>query len=375
MTMLKWETKRGHEQSWDYAARPQCGEPEMHLPITQLPPIESSRVEVPGEEPGEDDPPSAFRLYLSSWAEGQELLFCDPFFMISADAQSEVGIADWDRVMAAIRAFAGARRLRRIAPRKGYRLLGQPVDVRREIEFRERSTERDLADPERRSTAIVEALQRPDLGQDERRKLILEAEVLPFRGQLAAALVPLLRRFIEACRESNVPADLVAVASAIRNYVATAATEEAFEAAASLLKAHGRLPIPLELEVEVTKMVVRKLTVNPPAERGRYPELAARLDELVDAYAKPRFLAREKFGAVALNAVLGLVLTRSGPDQEVVKRMRALEVGWFQQLLARRAASLGSDIAARCVGASLADTVDILEQLSELESADLASHG
>ena len=141
----------------------------------------------------------------------------------------------------------------------------------------------ESADPEPGSRAIIEALERPDLGREERRKLILEAEVLPFRGQQAAALAPLLRQFIEEYRESNVPADLVAVASAIRNYVATAPTDAAFGAAASLLKAEGRLPLPIDLEVEVAKMVVRKLTANPPAQRDRYPDLALRLEELVDA--------------------------------------------------------------------------------------------
>ena len=114
--------------------------------------------------------------------------------------------------------------------------------------------------------------------------------MLPFRGRQAAALTPLLKRFIEEYRESDVPADLVAVGSAIRNYVARAPVGEAFEAAASLLKSQGRLKIPIELEVEVTKMVVRKLTANPPVQRDQYPELALRLEELVDAYARPRLL-------------------------------------------------------------------------------------
>jgi len=57
---------------------------------------------------------------------------------------------------------------------------------------------------------------------------------------------------------------------------------DAFDAAVSLLKGDGRLPLPIELEVEISKMVVRKLTANPPAERDRHPELASRLEELVD---------------------------------------------------------------------------------------------
>ena len=271
-------------------------------------------------------------------------------------------------------AFASVRRVlpRLIRPsaaldrqREAGRLRATPVESA--------EAEAEGADPDSRCRAIVESLRRPDLEHEERRKLILKAEVLPFRGQHAAALVPLLRQFIETYRESNVPADLVAVGSAIRNYVATAASDDAFEAAASLLKAQGRLPIPIELEVEVTKMVVRKLTANPPMERDQYTELALRLEELVDAYARPRFLAREKYGAVALNAVLGLVLTRSGRDAEVLERMRTLDVPWFQQLLARRAARLRADLLSRESGAKFADIARVLGQLSDRNPSTLAS--
>ena len=51
--------------------------------------------------------------------------------------------------------------------------------------------------------------------------------MLPFRGRQAAALTPLLKQFIEEYRESDVPADLVAVGSAIRNYIATAPVGDA----------------------------------------------------------------------------------------------------------------------------------------------------
>ena len=54
--------------------------------------------------------------------------------------------------------------------------------------------------------------------------------------------------------------------------------------------------------------------------------------------------AREKYGAIALNAILGLVLSRSGRDADVVERIRTLDVPWFQQLLARRAARLRQEL-------------------------------
>jgi len=239
-----------------------------------------------------------------------------------------------------------------------------PQQMNAEVE----SAEAEDVDPESRCEAVVTSLQRHELEPEERQTLILESEVLPFRGLQAVALAPLLRRFIEKYRESDDPADLVAVGSAIRNYVATAPVGDALEAAASLLKEEGELEIPIELEVEVTKMVVRKLTANPPAQRDQYSELALRLEELVDVYARPRLLPREKYGAVALNAILGLVLSRSGRDADVVERMRTLDVAWFQQLLARYAARLRVELIARDAEAKFADVGSFLEQLSTLDS-------
>jgi hypothetical protein len=239
-----------------------------------------------------------------------------------------------------------------------------PQQMNAEVE----SAEAEDVDPESRCEAVVTSLQRHELEPEERRTLILESEVLPFRGLQAVALAPLLRRFIEKYRELDDPADLVAVGSAIRNYVATAPVGDAIEAAASLLKEEGELEIPIELEVEVTKMVVRKLTANPPEQRDQYSELALRLEELVDVYARPRLLPREKYGAVALNAILGLVLSRSGRDADVVERIRTLDVPWFQELLARRAARLRTDLVARDSEAKVVDIADVLEQLSALDS-------
>jgi len=298
--------------------------------------------------------------------------FCGAREALSSDVQSELGVPNWERNIRSSTEFWNfLHYLASYAKEAGKFAL--QVGQSRQLAFREDSVELEFPDPEKRCGSIIDSLSRPDLQNDERRKLILESEVRPFRGQQAAALVPLLRQFIETYRESNVPADMVAVGSAIRNYVATATIGDAFEAAASLLKAEGRLPIPIELEIEVTKMVVRKLTANPPTERDQHTRLAQRLEEIVDAYAKPRLLAREKYGAVTLNAVLGLVLTRSGRDADVVARMQILGVAWFQQLLARRAARHRTDLLARDTAAKFADIARVLEQLGELNSSPLAS--
>jgi hypothetical protein len=237
----------------------------------------------------------------------------------------------------------------------------------------EMSMDTEGVDPDLRSRLIVQSLERPDVDHEKRRELVIEAETLPFRTEQLEVLVCLLRQFIEQNRNSNVPADLVAVGAAVRKFVAIAPIEEAFNAAAGLLASGERFALPIDLELEVCKMVVRKLTSNPAAARDHYPELALRLEDLVDTYAKPRLLTREKHGAIALNAMLGLVLTRSGHDSAVVDRARALGVGWFQTLLARRAERLRSDLKSRDPAIDVGDLLDVLGELKELESAGVAS--
>jgi hypothetical protein len=255
------------------------------------------------------------------------------------------------------------RRQRRLTKDLRKLMTGSQIDIER-VE-----NHSNLLEPSPKE--ILESLKSPKTDHDEYTKAVIEAEVTDFGPSETQDLTPLLRRFIEQYRESNVPADLVAVGSAIRTFIAIASKDDAFDLAASLLKAGSRLSLAIELEIEVSKMIVRKLTANPPAERCQYAELALRLEELVDDYARPRFLAREKHGAVALNAILGLVLTRSGRDPEVVERMRTLAVPWFQQLVGRRAAGLRSDLIARASDAKFADIVRILGQLSELDSPSL----
>src|SRR5271165_6265569 len=146
----------------------------------------------------------------------------------------------------------------------------------------------ESSDPDLTPERVLRELENSELSSPERGKLVIEAELLEFNEDQAASLAKHLRRFIDDCRESNVPSDLVAVASAIRKFVATASTEEAFDYAASLLRASSRAPLSIELELEVTKMVVRKLTANPPASDQSLPDLAARLKDLCETYLNPR---------------------------------------------------------------------------------------
>ncbi len=209
---------------------------------------------------------------------------------------------------------------------------------------------------------ILAGLRRDDLSPEEKRRLVIEAEVLPFDPGQVDDLKVLLRKYIEQGRDSDLPADLIAVTSAIRKYVAIIDRDE-LRSVGFLLDAGHRAPVPLEIELEVAKMVVRKLTANPPENPDPDPLLAARLMELARAYLNDRLLPREKYGAVALNSVLSLVLLRSSQLGVLFDLLRGIRLSWFKQLVARRARRLQQELSRRLPEDRCKPHVDGLDSL------------
>ncbi|HUY32642.1 MAG TPA: hypothetical protein VMV69_07650 [Pirellulales bacterium] len=72
--------------------------------------------------------------------------------------------------------------------------------------------------------------------------------------------------------------------------------------------------------------------------------------DLARAYLNDRLLVRDKYSAVALNAVLGLLLLRSHHVAELFDRLAMLHQRWFVELAARRAGWLKDDVEKRCAG-------------------------
>ena len=194
--------------------------------------------------------------------------------------------------------------------------------------------------------AILAGLANETTTHPERRRMVIEAEVLPFRPEEREQLNPILCRFIEEFRNSDDPEDLVAVASAIRKYVATM-DPDSLGSLGVLLTADQNATVPLEVELEVAKTLVRKLVSDPREEPDSEPELGDCLMEMAGTYLNARLLSREKYGAAALNAVLALLLLRSRHVAALLRILSELPVPWFRQLVVRRAARIQSEISQR----------------------------
>lgn len=183
--------------------------------------------------------------------------------------------------------------------------------------------------------AVFRLLEDDATSGSDAQKAILQAEVIDFGGDERARLCTLLRRFVMRHRDSNELQDLVAVGAAIRKLVAYLPTED-LGTLNDILIPSSRMAIPLEIELEVAKTVLRKLTWRPPLIDNAEPRLGDALMDIATTYVNPRLLPREKCGATALNAVLSLLLLRSSHVPRVISRVADVSVNWFTQLACRR---------------------------------------
>jgi len=204
-----------------------------------------------------------------------------------------------------------------------------------------------------------------EVPHSQRRRHIIEAEATQFTEEEIATLRPTLRDFVVEFRDSADRMDQTAVASAIRKYVATLPLDE-LPSAAFLLEAGERSSPPIGVELEVAKMVVRKLTANVAEGQYRAPELADRLFEIADTYLSDRLLSREKHGAIALNAVLGLALLQSDHFAECLHEIQSLRSRWFIDHLALRAREIMAEISSQFPEPRIAGQFANLSQIAAL---------
>lgn len=162
---------------------------------------------------------------------------------------------------------------------------------------------------------------------------ICDAETIRFQPAQRERLAITLWNFILGHRD-NVRADvLVAVGAAIRKYVAMLSNDRIGEIT-TLLETGHRAMLPLDLELEVVKMVYRKFEANPPAKADPQPELAERLWEMAQDYMRPRIILRDKHATVASLSIEAIVAMRSQFAKEAVAAALRSPFPWFGEMVA-----------------------------------------
>jgi len=171
-----------------------------------------------------------------------------------------------------------------------------------------------------------------DAGANPPCSLICEVELARFDAAQRQVLLPLLWQYILDHRDSNVRDEVVAVGAAIRKYVAIMPMGQMGELA-TLLEPEHRSPLPIDLEIEVAKMIYRNFEAHPPLDPDPHPELALRLWEMVQVYINPRLLLRDRHSAAASLAIAAIVAMRSRLAESAWRAAVACQYRWFGELV------------------------------------------
>lgn len=175
-------------------------------------------------------------------------------------------------------------------------------------------------------------IQLSSAGEDPSCRLIFKVELTSFDALQKVVLLPLLRKYIIAHRNSNTRDELDAVGSAIRKYIAIMPMDHMGELAV-LLEAGSKSPLPVDLQIEVAKMIYRNFEVHPPIVENPQPALAQQLWEMVDAYTNPRILLQDKHAAIASLAIVAIVSMRSPLAEQAWQAANECGYGWFAELV------------------------------------------
>ena len=111
---------------------------------------------------------------------------------------------------------------------------------------------------------------------------------------------------------------------------------------AALLAPDNRSPLPLELELEVAKMIFRNFEVHPPLQATPQSQLASNLMRMAQAYLNPRLLLRDKYSACASLAIEAIVAMRSDLAAEAWDSAMRSPHRWFGEIVNADLAELGS---------------------------------
>lgn len=179
---------------------------------------------------------------------------------------------------------------------------------------------------------------------EELLEAIIFAEVAEFEAQQLSRLVPRLFAFVKEQRLSQDEKTKTSVGSAIRK-LAMNLPEAQFEEYADLFLPTETDTLPFEIELELAKALLWRLTASPLPRHLRFPRLKTRLAELARDYLRPRLILQKNYASIALHATLGLSLLDPEDTEPISSQVNDLGIGWFRELFFRRLGRLHAKLA------------------------------
>jgi hypothetical protein len=183
--------------------------------------------------------------------------------------------------------------------------------------------------------------------------------VIPEEMKTEAVLT--LAEFVRSHRSSNDNRVIIAVGAAIRKILLNI-SEDDLELAADLMKPSSNLEVPVQVELEVAKMVVHRFRYRPLTPTQNLRELASLLLDNAVTYSKPNLVNREFYGAAALNSALSLVLMRHEEAASLIKHIESVSPMWFVDLVRNRLRRMAKEMISEKLEGS-EELVPMMQQL------------
>lgn len=172
---------------------------------------------------------------------------------------------------------------------------------------------------------------------------IIEIQSTPIPADKLSGAIDLLVEFIKKHRGTNSQNVVVAVGAAIRKVLLNVSDEQ-LGLGAELMKSAGNLEVPIEVELEVAKMVVHRFRYAPNTSTAGLTELADLLLENAKVYSKANLVNRDFYGATALNSVLSVVLMRHEDASVLIAHVEEVSPKWFVDLVKSRLRRMSKEI-------------------------------
>ncbi len=227
--------------------------------------------------------------------------------------------------------------------------LAEVLDAHRNAIKQAIQAQLEIADASREPTDLVfrqllnavrEGMEAPS-GEALEAMFEIQSKAIPEELQTETILT--LVDFIQKHRGTNSQKVLVAVGAAIRKVLLNLPSDE-IALASELLKSEGSLTIPIEVELEVAKMVVHRFRYSPDIESASLSELASLLAKLATLYSHPNLINRDKYGATALNSFLAVLLMQHPDSNSLCEQIGRTAPAWFLDSVRSRLRRLLADI-------------------------------
>jgi len=276
-----------------------------------------------------------------------------PFFfhivVNSETEQSSIAIEknqSFEEVIAATRKKIKASQVRGLW-RKAINKSNSPVPEEK-LQLLTKKLQRFIAADEQQSSSFESLLAQMRGGlnepSDEAVDAVLKIQCTPIPYDNLSEAIELLVDFIKKHRSTNSQKVLIAVGAAIRKVLLNISDEQLC-LAAELMKSAGSLEVPINVELEVAKMVVHRFRYAPNTSTVGLEELANLLLESAKVYSKSNLVNRDFYGAAALNSVLSIVLMGNKEATDLINHIVVVSPHWFVDLVKSRLRRMAKEIA------------------------------